>query len=204
MIERIGLFGGSFNPIHIGHLIAARALREKLNLNQVYFLPSLHPPHKGANVLAESHHRKEMVRLAIEGEVGFTCDDFDLTRVGPCYTIETVAHFRKQFPTAQLYWFICTDSLMDLPTWHRAPELVANCSIVTAARSGKNLVNPSELERVFGKEQTARLLSGIVETPVIDISSTDVRNRVAKGFSIRFLVSESVRKYIEHHRLYRG
>ena len=203
MNTRIGLFGGSFNPIHFGHLIVARALRERLNLNQVIFLPSRRPPHKNVMMLAESQHRGEMVRLAIGGEEGFAFDNFDLAREGPCYTIETVAHFREQFPSAELYWFIGADSFMDLPTWHRASELVSKCSIVTAARSGKIPVNRSELEQAFGQEQTTRLFDGVIQTPVIDISSTDIRNRVATGRSIRYLVPEEVRKYIEKHRLYR-
>jgi|CXWL01.1.fsa_nt_gi nicotinate-nucleotide adenylyltransferase len=203
MTARIGLFGGSFNPIHFGHLIVARALREKLHLDQVCFLPSRRPPHKDINALADSKHRGEMVRLAIEGEEGFTFDDFDLARQGPCYTIDTVAHFRKQFPSAELFWFIGADSLMDLPTWHRASELVSQCSMITAARSGKSPINPSDLEQAFGSEQTAKLLAGVVETPVIDISSTDIRNRVAEGLSIRYLVPEVVGKYVENHRLYR-
>ena len=204
MTARIGLFGGSFNPIHFGHLIVARALRESLGLHQVCFLPSRRPPHKDVTMLAKPLHRGEMVRLAIEGDEGFTFDDFDLAREGPCYTIETVAHFREHFPSAELYWFIGADSLMDLPTWHRASELVSQCSIVTAARSGKIPLDPSELELAFGKEKTTKLLAGVVETPVIDISSTDIRNRVAEGLSIRYLVPEAVRKYVEKHRLYRS
>ncbi len=204
MTARNGLYGGSFNPIHFGHLILARALRESLNLDQVCFLPSRHPPHKDVKMLADSSHRAEMVRLAIEGEEGFTFDDFDLARKGPCYTIETVAHFREQCPSAELCWFIGADSLMELPTWHRATELVSTCSIVTASRSGKNPVNPSVLEQAFGKEQAMKLLAGIVETPVVDISSTDIRKRLADGRSIRYLVPEAVRNYIEKHRLYRA
>ena len=203
MASRIGLFGGSFNPIHFGHLIVARALRESLNLDRVYFLPSRRPPHKDVRVLADSHTRADMVRLAIEGEDGFAFDDFDLVREGPCYTIETVAHFRKQFPSAELYWFIGADSLMDLPTWHRATELVSMCTIVTAARSGKSPVHSHELEQAFGKEPTAKLLAGVVKTPVVDISSTEIRRRVAEERSIRYLVPEPVREYIAQHRLYR-
>jgi nicotinate-nucleotide adenylyltransferase len=204
MPARIGIYGGSFNPVHFGHLIVARAIREKLNLAQVYFLPSRNPPHKDAKKLAGPEHRAEMVRLAIEREDGFQFDDFDLIRPGPCYTIDTVAHFRQLIPSAELCLLIGADSLMELPTWHRAAELVSNCSVVTAARSGELPVNRSELEKAFGDEQTARLLAGVTKTPVIDISSTTIRDRMASGLSIRYLVPESVRNYIESHELYRA
>lgn len=203
MSHRLGLFGGSFNPIHFGHLIVARALLEKLSLDQVYLLPSRNPPHKDIKSLADAGHRANMVRMAIEGEAGLRFDDFDLTRPGPCFTIDTVAHFRERFSAAELFWFIGADSLMELPTWHRAKDLISSCNVVTAARSGKMVFNPSTLEQAFGKEETARLLGGVVETPFIDISSTDIRNRVAQGLSIRYLLPGSVRIYIEEHQLYR-
>ncbi len=204
MPARIGIYGGSFNPVHFGHLIVARAIREKLNLDHVYFLPSHSPPHKDTKKLARPEHRAEMVRLAIEGEDGFQFDDFDLVRPGPCYTIDTVAHFRERTPSAELCLIIGADSLMELPTWHRATELISHCTVVTAARSGQAPFNPSDLEPTFGKEQTVRLLEGIVETPVIDISSTVIRDRVARELSIRYLLPESVRNYIESNGLYRA
>ena len=203
MPVRIGIYGGSFNPVHVGHLIIARELRERLNLAEVFFLPSRNPPHKETRKLAEPQHRAEMVRLAIQGEQGFELDDFDLSRPGPCYTIDTVAHFRGRFPTSELCLLIGADSLMELPTWHRAAELIAQCTVITAARSGQPPLDLTNLERAFGKVQSARLLAGVVETPVIDISSTMIRERMAKGLSIRYLVPETVRTYIEANGLYR-
>jgi nicotinate-nucleotide adenylyltransferase len=202
MSTRIGLYGGSFNPIHFGHLIVARVIREQINLAQVCFLPSRTPPHKDSKKLAEPDHRAEMVRLAIEGEDGFELDDFDLNRSGPCYTIDTIAHFRQRFPSAEICLLIGADSLMELATWHRAAELISNCTVVTAARTGRTPINPSELERAFGIEEAAKLLAGVVETPVIDISSTMIRDRVARELSIRYLVPESVREFIESNGLY--
>ena len=198
------MYGGSFNPVHFGHLIVARAIREKLNLEHVYFLPSRSPPHKDSKKLAEAEHRAEMVRLAIEGEEGFRFDDFDLNRPGPCYTIDTVAHFRGRFPSAEICLLIGADSLIELATWHRARELISNCTVVTAARSGGAPIAALELERAFGKEATARLLAGVVETPVIDISSTMIGERVTTGHSIRYLLPESVRQFIESNGLYRA
>src|SRR5262245_24304074 len=122
MSTRIGLYGGSFNPIHFGHLIVARVLREKINLAQICFLPSRPPPQEELKRLAEPEHRAEMVRLAIEGEDGCELDEFDLSRSGPCYTIDTVAHFRQRFPSAEICLLIGADSLMELATRHRAAE----------------------------------------------------------------------------------
>lgn len=201
MRERVGLFGGSFNPIHFGHLIIARAVRENLQLDEVIFLPSKRPPHKEASQLAAAEHRAQMVKLAIAGEAGFAFDDFDLNRE-PSYTIETVARYQEKMPKAELHWFIGADSLMDLPTWHRAPELVEMCSIVTAARSGQSPVDARSLEETFGAERTKQLLSKVIRTPLVDISSTDIRQRVGEGRSIRYLVPEDVRSYIERYRIY--
>lgn len=201
MALRVGLFGGSFNPIHFGHLIVGRAIREALELEKVIFLPSRRPPHKEHNRLANADHRAAMVRLAIEGEEGFAFDDFDLHQE-PSYTIETVTHFQREMPLAEFFWFIGADSLMDLPTWHRALELVDLCTMVTAARSGQSAIDARLLEPAFGPERTQYLLSNTIRTPVIDISSTDIRKRVGEGRSIRYLVPESVRSYIERYGLY--
>jgi len=203
MAPRIGLFGGSFNPIHIGHLISARAMREQLQLDQVIFLPSQQPPHKDAKQLAPAHHRAKMVQAAIVGENGFAFDDFDLNRGGPCYTIETVVHFQKEYSAAKLYWFIGADSLMELRTWHRAKELISMCTIVTAARP-PHAPDWHALEVAFGPELTGKLRTGLMETPTIDISATKIRRRVADGLSIRYLVPEVVREHIESHKLYRS
>lgn len=201
MGESLGLFGGSFNPIHFGHLIVARAIRERLGLDRVLFLPSNRPPHKADKVLAAAAHRAQMVKLAIKDEPGFVFDEFDLTRSGPCYTIDTVTHFKGLFPNAEICWFIGADSLADLTTWHRAPELVTLCRIVTASRSNSS-IDWSLLERTFGTTGVAKLGSGVVDTPFIDISATDIRQRVAAGLSIRFLVPEPVREYISKQGIY--
>jgi nicotinate-nucleotide adenylyltransferase len=202
MEARVGLFGGSFNPIHHGHLLVARSLHEHLRLNRTFFLPSRQPPHKSSESLAETGHRIRMTALAVAGEPHWTVDEFDARRNDPCYTIETIEHFQRQLPAAELFWFIGSDSLMDLPSWHRAADLVRSCTIVTAARSGR-AVDPAPLEAAFGPAAARNLIARIVPTPVIDVSSTDIRRRVAEGKSIRNLVPEPVRDYIAAHGLYR-
>jgi nicotinate-nucleotide adenylyltransferase len=204
MATRIGLYGGSFNPIHNGHLIVARAVAERLNLDHVILLPSARPPHKGDRKLLDGEHRGVLVKLAIIDEPLFEFSDFDLTREGPSYTIETVNHFRESLGSqAELHWIIGADSLSELTTWHRARELVDACRIVTAARLGWDAIDWIPLRAMLSDAQVAALQAGVLPTPRIDISSTDIRRRVREGRSIRYLVPDPVRSYIEINGLYR-
>ncbi|MGD2108642.1 MAG: nicotinate-nucleotide adenylyltransferase [Phycisphaerae bacterium] len=204
MVERIGLYGGTFDPIHHGHLIVARAIAERLGLDRIIFLPSATPPHKSTDALTDAPHRAEMVRLAIRNEPLFSYSDYDLTRSGPSYTIDTVNHFLQQLgQNAVVHWIIGADSLMELATWRDVATLVDTCRIVTAARPGSDDLDWQRLAPVLTEAQTRGLQSGVLDTPRIDISATGIRERVAEGRSIRFLVPDTVRAYIEKHRLYR-
>ena len=204
MAQRVGLYGGSFNPIHHGHLIVARAVAERLRLDRVILLPSARPPHKGDRKLLDAQHRAAMVKLAIEGEPLFEFSDFDLIRDGPSYTIDTVTHFGELLVAkVELHWIIGADSLAELTTWYRVPDLVNACRIITAARPGWDAIDWTPLRAVLSDAQVAALQAGILPTPPIDISSTDIRRRVREGRSIRYLVPESVRLYTERNALYR-
>ncbi|MBI1826459.1 MAG: nicotinate (nicotinamide) nucleotide adenylyltransferase [Planctomycetes bacterium] len=203
MGQAIGLYGGSFNPIHFGHLISARAVAESRGLDRVIFLPGRTPPHKQCELMLDAEHRAEMVRLAIAGEPAFEFSDHDLRLDGPCYTIDTIEHFRNCLDKeAQLCWIIGADSLSELPTWHRATELIEQCEILTAFRPGWDQPDWERLERAFSSDLMKRLRSGVVSTPRIAISSTDIRTRIACGRSIRYLAPESVHDYIECNHLY--
>lgn len=204
MAERIALFGGSFNPVHSGHLIIARRISERLSLDRVVFLPSAAPPHKQAHTLVGAEHRARMVELAIEGEAVFELSDFDLVRAGLSYTIDTVHHFRSLYGAGtELYWIIGADSLSDLSTWHRVSELIDACGIITAGRAGWERIDWGPLRGILTDTQIARLAEGLLDTPVIEISSTDIRDRRRAGRSIRYLVPDAVAVYIDRHRLYR-
>ncbi len=204
----IALFGGSFNPIHNGHLIAARAVAERLRLSRVVFIPSSpSPPHKANAALADAADRLEMARLAIAGESGFEVSDLEVRQGGVSYTILTIEAFRQvaagQSVAGQtLYWIIGGDTLPELHTWYRVRELVERCRIVTAVRPGFEVPDLAALQLVLSPEQVQRLMADILPTPRIDISATDIRRRVAEGRSIRYLVPESVRQYIEQRGLY--
>ncbi len=204
MPRRIGLYGGSFNPIHNGHLIVARAIVERLGLERVIFLPSAAPPHKPEEGLLDPAHRAEMVKLAIEDEPSFEFSDFDLTRSGPSYTIDTVIHFRELLGRdADLHWIIGADSLPEIVTWYHASALVDACHVITAARAGWEQIDWNEFRKPLSESQIASLRAGVLDTPVIEIASTDIRRRIREGRSTRYLVPDKVRSYIEVHGLYR-
>ena len=197
MIERIGLFGGSFNPIHVGHLMIARAVLERLALQRMIFLPAANPPHKPRPDLWPAEHRAEMVRRAIQGEPRFEFNDFDLARPGLCYTVDTVAHFRAANPDAELFWVIGADSLIELPTWHRAAELCDACRIVTAQRSDSADIPWDHLQAQLGTDRVTRLRADVIPTPRVDIASTEIRARRREGRSIRYLVPDTILEYLE-------
>ena len=204
MPERIALFGGSFNPIHHGHLIVAGAIREQMGLDRVVFVPAARPPHKAAKELAPSEDRWRMVRLAIEGEPGFGACDRELRRAGPSYTIDTVLAVRQEEgPQTTVYWIVGGDWIPELPSWHRASELVDACRIVTVGRPGWDSAAFASLRGFLSESQIARLSADVARAPLIEISSTEIRKRVAAGHSIRYLVPESVRGHIESRGLYR-
>ncbi len=203
MDARVGLFGGSFDPIHFGHLISARSLAEQLGLDRVILVPAAQPPHKQNRQITSGPHRLAMVELAVEGDPLFEVSDLELRRQGPSYTFDTVSEMRTRLGEhTSLFWFIGADSLPELPSWYRIAELVQAVQIVTATRPGWEPPPLARLEAVMPPGAAAALLCNCFQTPAIDISATDLRRRVANGLSIRYLTPESVRGYIRDHRLY--
>lgn len=199
----VALFGGSFNPIHHGHLIAARSVAETLGIGRAILIPSASPPHKTGGDLAGAEARLDMVRLAVEGEPGFDVSDVEIRRSGPSYTIHTVEHFRQHTdPDTQLCWIIGADTLPELHTWYRIEEIVEACRIVTAVRPGFDEPDLASLAGVLPEHQIKALHEGILQTPRIDISATQIRRRLRAGQSIRYLVPESVEQYIREHGIY--
>ncbi|MCG3138992.1 MAG: Nicotinate-nucleotide adenylyltransferase [Phycisphaerae bacterium] len=202
MAQRVGLYGGTFDPIHHGHLIVARSVREQLALDRLVFIPAAHPPHKLAAARTPFDHRVQMIRLAIADEPAFDVDECESRRPGPSYTYDTVQHFRNMLAAdAELFWLIGADSFGDLPGWYRIADLVSACQLITVSRPGwepefaplQNVLTPSALQR---------LRNGILTTPRVEISATDIRRRVAAGRSIRYLVPEATAVYITTRQLY--
>ena len=198
------LYGGSFNPIHNGHLIIARCAAELLGVSRTIVIPSAAPPHKAGTGLASAEQRLEMARLAIADGPGFEVSDIELRRTGPSYTILTVEDYRREFgPDVPLYWLIGGDTLPELRTWYRVGDLVDLCRIVTAARPGFETPDLSPLLGVLTPAQIQRLGDGILSTPLVDISATEIRQRIREGQSVRDLLPKRVAEYICQHGLYR-
>lgn len=205
-MTRTLLFGGSFNPIHHGHLIVARAAAERLDAQRVILIPGRRPPHKQQrDDLAPAEDRLEMCRLAVADEPRMEVSDWELCQSGPNYTLHTVRHFRATLaPEAWLGWLIGMDSLADLPSWHRPGELAALCTLVTAARPNVALPDLAEHARLIAPEDMQRLIAHVLPTPQIDISASDIRARLRRGQSVRWLTPDSVRAYLEKRKgLYR-
>lgn len=183
--EKIGLFGGSFDPIHHGHLIMARDAVELLGLDRVIFIPANFSPHKVGRPPAPSRLRCEMVEAAIFGEPRFSMDDCEAGRPGPSFAVDTVELMRRRFPQASLFYFIGEDNVAALHTWREIDRLKELASFVVFARGhGKACEDFPVISRN------------------IDISSTDIRNRIAHGLSVRYLLPESVCAILARHQLY--
>ena len=184
---KLAFFGGTFDPIHHGHLILARTALEELRLDRVIFIPAALSPHKMASQPAPARVRLEMVRAAIGGERDFECDDSEVDLPGPSFTIDTVERFAARHAGAELYYFIGHDNVRELHTWRRIGELRRLVQFVVFDRAGCGVVH--EFPCVSRQ---------------VDISATEVRTRVARGASIRYLVPEPVRAIIERAQLYQG
>lgn len=189
--ERIGIYGGTFDPVHTGHLILARDAVELLGLARLIFVPAAISPHKlGRAPGASGADRLAMLRAAVADESAFEVDALELDRPGPSYTFDTVAALQARWPDAEWHYLIGADNVPDLTTWHRVEELRARVRFTVFHRRAPDAVIP-------GTEGLPTLRR------VVDLSSTEIRNRVASGLSIRYLVPESVREIIEARGLYR-
>ncbi len=196
-LKRIGILGGTFDPLHLGHLIIASHAADGLDLDQVLFMPAQIPPHKLDLVITDTAHRVEMVQRGIRDDDRFAVSDLDLRRDAPSYTSELVARLAKELPGTALHFIAGADSLRDFPTWHEPREILKHAELAIAARPGTSITDEM-LESV----PTLRTRTRIFESPLIDISSTTIRNRVHHGRSIRYLVPADVETYIEEHGLY--
>jgi len=204
MTQRLGLYGGSFDPIHFGHLVSARAIAEHFNIQRIILIPAARPPHKTGPSVTPVEHRLTMARLAVEGDPLFEVSDAETLRSGPSYTIDTVDYFRVQCgPAVELFWIIGADTLPELAQWHRVAELLSRVRIVSAARPGWRTPDLANLRSKVGDDPVDRLLRDCCPTPEIDISATDIRHRVQSNRSVRYFVPDHVIAYITAHSLYR-
>ena len=190
---RLGLFGGTFDPPHVGHLAVAEACREGAALDRVLWIPAAVNPHKQGRERAPDDARLAMVRAAIAGNPAFEVSDVETRREGVSYTVDTLGHLAHEHPTADLVWIVGGDSLASFPTWREPREILRLASLAAYPRPG------ADLSAVPGwvLERTA-----LVGAPRLDVSSTEIRARIAEGRSVRYLVPDAVREIIAARRLY--
>ena len=196
----IGVLGGTFDPVHNGHLILADVAEEKLNLNEMLFIPAGQPWLKTERIITPAQHRLHMLRLALDDRPHFRISEMEIERPGPTYTIDTISALKSGLNAGdELCFILGQDSLMQIPQWYRAKELVQLCYLAAAPRPGVKKPDLKALEaEIPGIKQRIMLM----KEPKVDINATDIRERVARGLSVRHLVPEPVNRYIKEQKLY--
>jgi nicotinate-nucleotide adenylyltransferase len=197
---RVGVIGGTFDPIHVGHLIMAEGARDVLGLGRVVFVPAGQPPHKRSSRISAAAHRLAMARLAIADNAYFTTSRVDIDREGPSYTVDTIRLLHERWgPEVRIYFLIGADSLSELPTWYQPQRLIEICQVVAIPRPGCDPDLDALNDQIPGASERVQVL----DLPSVDLSATEIRDRVRDHRSIRYLVPGTVERYIYRHRLYR-
>jgi len=218
LLQKIGILGGTFNPVHYGHLAAAEEVRDRLKLDRVLFIPSNFPPHKQDESVPSALQRMEMVRLATSGNTHFEPSDIEIERGGTSYTIDTIKALQLAYPGAELYFITGLDTFLEIQTWHEWAQLLTLCRFVVLSRPGYRFADLMKIDFVKSAEKELAgldrgdLLHAVIRSPAFticlemiplyDISSTDIRKRVKEGLSIKYLLPETVEIYIIKKRLY--
>ncbi len=191
-MKSIGILGGTFNPIHLGHLITAQILLEKRNLEKIIFIPCNISPHKIEKEQVEPFHRLKMVQLAIEKNKKFTCDDYEIKKGDISYTLNTLEYLNKKFDNLEL--IIGYDNLLTFDKWHKPNDILKIAKLIVMERTIEKGVNPNH--KYFDK-------AIFVKTPTIEISSTQIRERIRKNLSVDFMLPQNVTEYIKQNNLYK-
>ena len=209
-MKPIGIFGGTFDPVHYGHLRSAFEMLQALSFSEVRFIPCGDPPHRGVT-FASAEDRFDLVRLAIEGQSGFVADDRELRRDGPSYTVDTLASLREEFPDRSLGLIVGMDAFLGLPGWHRWEEILDIAHIVIAHRPGWKAPDIGVLGDLIAEHGTHRVddLHGALQGRIhihavtqLEIASTEIRDLIAAGRDPRFLVPDQVRDAILDRKIY--
>ncbi len=193
MSEMIGILGGTFDPPHLGHLVLAQELAEKLKLDSVIFIPSANPPHKSTGEVSSAKHRFQMTKRAIHGNRIFRVSDIELKRKGPSYTVDTIRELKEIYANSDLFFLTGSDILDEILTWKDPQEIYRLIKVVIGLRPGSDKIEPAN--------QFVRK-SEIIEITSLDISSTRIRDKARSGKSIKYLVPPKVEHYIRRHKLY--
>jgi nicotinate-nucleotide adenylyltransferase len=215
---RLGLFGGTYNPIHSGHVQAAQIVRDRFDLDQVWFIPSHIPPHKSSDEVASSEHRMNMVRLAVTGIPGLIPSSIEIEDEGTSYSILTLGKIKKHFPAAHLFFILGVDAFVEIDTWRSYEQVLEQCSFIVISRPGydlqkaKDVLDGAYANRMLevieeddlsqAKELTFKIY--LISIDALDIASTQIRKTVKTGGIISGLVPLPVEEYIKEHKLYQG
>ena len=200
---RLGIFGGTFDPVHYGHLLLAEYCREACRLDQVWFLPAASPPHKQQYEITAAQQRLEMLELAVGGNEFFAVSRLEIDRGGVSYTVETLTELKAADPARELFFLLGGDSLKDLPQWREPARICELALPVVVRRPGSAEPNYDGLRDLISSERLEQVRQHQVDMPQIDLSSREIRRRVAAGLSIRYQTPRAVEKYIETGGLYR-
>lgn len=199
--KKTGIMGGTFDPVHMAHLLLAEAAREQFQLNQVLFMPSAQPPHKDNRKVSSMEHREAMVRMAIEENTDFVYSDMELRRTGITYTSDTLKLLREHHPDTEFYFIMGADSLFAVDTWHQPEEIFKRAAILAGNRSEVPLDQIKKQIHYLKERFNGKIY--LIDMPDIAVSSSWIRERCQKGSSIRYYVPEAVYHYIKEHQLYR-
>ncbi len=198
-MARIGLFGGTFDPVHNGHLAIAEEAKTQLSLDRIILVPAGDPPHKAKKKVTDKAHRLKMTELAFAGKDGFSVSEYEIEKEGPAYSVDLIRYFKEQYPEDELFFIIGADSFRDLPTWWRYQELLRLVNFIVVSRPD---TKKEELLSLFsGEEKPPRTF--YLKEIAVDISSTQIRALVYRNEDISGLVPEEISKYIAQEKLYR-
>lgn len=201
-MNRFGIMGGTFDPIHYGHLVAAETARIEFSLDKVLFIPTGNPPHKQEHKVTPAELRFEMVRQAINDNVDFAISRVEIDRDGPSYTIDTLKLLHREYPGQELFFITGTDALKEIFFWREAEEILRLTYFIAASRPGFEA--RGFLEQAVKEHPEVEGRIHLLEVPALAISSTDIRARLQRGQSIRYLLPETVRLFIWSQGLYKG
>ena len=201
-VQKIGIMGGTFNPIHIGHLVIAEEVRFRFKLDKIIFIPAGNPPHKDYNNITAGKHRYQMTLLATMDNPYFDVSSIEIEREGITYTIDTITALREKCDKdVELYFITGADSIIELSTWKEVDKLLNLCKFIAATRPGFDIAKIEDKVKELEDRYKKNIYS--LSVPALQISSTDIRNRIKQGITVKYLLPESVEYYINKHNLYR-
>ncbi|NQY73677.1 MAG: nicotinate (nicotinamide) nucleotide adenylyltransferase [Candidatus Margulisbacteria bacterium] len=200
-IKRIGVFGGSFDPVHIGHLTVAQDAFDQLDLDRLIFIPAWISPHKQDRHPIDGKYRLEMLKLATKDDFRFDVSDIEITRGGVSYSFDTIQQVKVEYPNSDVFFIIGLDTVVDLHRWYRVDELFESCTVIPFGRGGESpeeVAERSELTLAW----KVQLLDRLIRIHEIEVSASEIRMRIAEGLSVQTLVPSEIEMYITEHHLY--